>query len=81
MNLPRKHSTPAELRNCIAATKFKILGGPLNRVRDNLTQEERKALAELKLLQKECRIVIKRSDTAGGLVIMDYLSKIQGTYG
>ena len=71
VNLPRQLA-PSEVKNCIAATKFNILGGQANFVRDNLTKEEREALEELKKLQKECKLVIKKSDKAGGLCIMNY---------
>ena len=72
VNMPRGHSAPAELKNCIAATKFEITGAPLNKVRDNLNRELREGMRELQQLQKERKIVIKRSDKAGGLVLMNF---------
>ena len=72
INLPRGHSAPVELKNNIATSKFNIMGGRLNRVRDNLTIEEQKGLIELNQMAKDRLIVIKRSDKTGGWVIMNY---------
>ena len=72
VNLPRRHSAPAELKNCIAATKFDVLSSTLNKVKDNLSQGEREGLKELKKLQQDQKIVIKKSDKAGGVVIMNF---------
>ena len=58
----RGHSAPAELENCIFATKFEIMCAPFNRVRDNRNRELKEGMREIQQLQKEMRLVIKRSD-------------------
>ena len=62
---------PAELRSCIAATQVDILASPLRSHCPNLSGEERHGLEEVQKLQKSGEIVIKRSDKAGGWVIVD----------
>ena len=73
VNMPRGHSAPAELKACIAATKYEIMGSPFNRVMDNLSREETEGMKELQQLQKEQKIVIKKSYKAGGLVLLNIL--------
>ena len=46
-NLPRRHNARAALNDCIAATKFDILGAPLNRSQPNMTQEMEAAQKDL----------------------------------
>ena len=71
-NLPKGHSCPVELKNCIAATQYDILTLPLRKVRPNITKEETVALRELKELVRRRVITIRRSDKAGGWVITDF---------
>ena len=71
-NLPKGTSMPSELKNCIAATTYDILSLNLRPYCSNLSKEERQALEELKELQKERKLVIKRSDKKGGWVITNF---------
>ena len=66
------HSAPADLKNCIAATQFDILSAPLKKVKPNLTRGNQEALKDLSRLQRDCKMVIRRSDKVGGWVLVDY---------
>ena len=71
-NLPRNHPVPAALSSCIAATRFAILGAPLNNKQPNMSPEVRAGGQDLVTLQRERVLVIKPSDKTGGYCIMDF---------
>ena len=71
-NLPRNHPVPAALSACIAATRFAILGAPLNNKQPNISPEVRAGGQDLVALQRERVLVIKPSDKTGGYCIMDF---------
>ena len=52
-NLPRNHPVPAALSACIAATRFAILGAPLNNKQPNISPEVRAGGQDLVALQRE----------------------------
>ena len=72
VNLPRGHSSPAELTNCIAATQVDILAAAPRSHCPNLSAEQRRGMEELKMKQKSRDIAIRRSDKCGGWVITNF---------
>ena len=77
-NMPRKHPTPAALKDMLAATKSEILD-PKNRnkCRTNLPPGEMKALAKLIEMQKQQMITIKPCDKGAGIIILDFKEYIR----
>ena len=71
-NLPRGHNARAALNECIAATKFDILGAPLKRSQPNMSPEMKAAQKDLITLQREREIVIKPSDKTGGVCVLPF---------
>ena len=71
-NLPRRHSVPAALTACIAATRYSVLGAQLKKLYPNICPEVRPGGKDLVTLQRERAVTIKPSDKTGGMCIMDF---------
>ena len=59
-------SAPAALKDIIAATFVSMLSAPLQSHCPNLSEGQRRALKELKQLQKDRKVALRLSDKAGG---------------
>ena len=73
-NLP--YNYPAEIKEFAISVKSDILGTESNKVRPNLTVEEKEALEELVDLQKFGELVIQLTDKGSGICILyrkDYI--------
>lgn len=76
-NLPQL-PPPQPVKDAITGIRQEILSSPLNHVHDNLTKDERKAMANLVELRKKGLIVIQPLDKTGGLAIFDRQDYVDG---
>ena len=70
INFPQKHRAPKELYDNLAAVQSDTMDlYNRNKIKSNLTDEEKEALKELNKLKRERKIVIKPCDKGAGIII------------
>ena len=76
-NLPST-SPPKPLEDALTGIRTEILSSPLNKVHDNITQGEKKAMSNLVELRQNGTIVIQPLDKTGGLAVFDRQDYVDG---